>query len=413
MRFDTVIIGGGLAGLSCGIRLQKKGLKCAIISAGQSALHFSSGSFDLLDRMPDGTPVASPAEAVAQLPDCHPYSKVGNQFGAYAAEAKKQLTDCGINVAGDADKNALRLTPMGTLRPTWLMLPDFQAFSGYECLSGKNVLIANIAGFLDFNAGFIAERLDNAGAKCKTTSIRLPQLEHLRISPTEMRSSNIARALEQESAIDSLIDSLKVKGNDADMLVVPAVFGLSDTAPLQRLQRAFGSRLIVAPTMPPSVPGIRVQQTLRHEFEKAGGVYMLGDNVVKASISNNRIETIYTVNHGNIGFVANNYVLATGSYFSNGLVAHPDGIKEPVFQADIDASDNRKDWYNEDFFSRQNYMTYGVATDNAFHVKKNGIPFENLYAIGSVLSGFNPLHEGCGGGVALITGLFVADNLTK
>lgn len=140
---------------------------------------------------------------------------------------------------------------------------------------------------------------------------------------------------------------------------------------------------------------------------------MLGDNAVKATISNNRIETIYTVNHGNIGFIANNYVLATGSYFSNGLVAHPDGIKEPIFQADIDASNDRKDWYNEDFFSRQNYMTYGVATNNAFHVKKNGIPFENLYAIGSVLSGFNPLHEGCGGGVALITGLFVADNLTK
>ena len=79
MRYDVVIIGGGLSGLTCGIRLQEAGKNCAIISAGQSALHFSSGAFDFLNKLPDGTRVMHPLDAIKRLGGNHPYRKIGEE----------------------------------------------------------------------------------------------------------------------------------------------------------------------------------------------------------------------------------------------------------------------------------------------------------------------------------------------
>ena len=53
MRFDTVIIGGGLAGLVAGISLQQAGRSTAIVSTGQNALHFFSGSFESMKEAPE------------------------------------------------------------------------------------------------------------------------------------------------------------------------------------------------------------------------------------------------------------------------------------------------------------------------------------------------------------------------
>ena len=42
MKHDCLVIGGGLAGLTAGIRCAEAGLKVAVISAGECALTFAS-----------------------------------------------------------------------------------------------------------------------------------------------------------------------------------------------------------------------------------------------------------------------------------------------------------------------------------------------------------------------------------
>ena len=169
MRFDTVIIGGGLAGMACGIRLAEAGQRCAIVSQGQSAIHFSSGSFDLLGRLPDGTPVTDPVAGIAALAEsapAHPYSVIGAERCARHAEtAAELLRSAGIRVAGDSRRNHFRITPMGKVKATWLTIDGYLTTDEADRLPFKTVCIVNVEGFLDFYPEFIAEEFRKNGAR--------------------------------------------------------------------------------------------------------------------------------------------------------------------------------------------------------------------------------------------------------
>lgn len=417
MRYDTIIIGGGLSGLVCGLRLAKAGKRCAIISSGQSALHFSSGSFDLLAATADGERISSPSEAIASLVErtpSHPYAKIGAEHFVATAEAAMQtLLDAGVRVEGDAAQNHYRLTPMGTLKATWLTMDGYVRATSDEGLAWKSVVLMNAEGFLDFYTQFIVDELRKKGTTCRVSNFLLAALDNIRNNPTEMRSANIARIFDKEENIAALAEIIARGAGDAEAVLLPAFLGIDRADVLDELKRRTSREIAVIATLPPSVPGIRAQIALRRAFERAGGVYMLGDTVVGYDEREGAIERIYTVNHGNIGFEAAEFVLATGSFFSRGLVADRQAVVEPLFGVDVDAAADRADWYTRDLFEQQPFESFGVASDEQFHALRGGRAVENLYVCGAGLSGFNPLTEGCGAGVSMLSAVRVSDNILK
>ncbi len=415
MRFDTIIIGGGLAGLVCGIKLQKAGKKCAIISAGQSALHFSSGTFDLMGRLPDGTEVLSPMEAISSLPAEHPYSIVGAEKTIeYAAQAKEFFASCGIKVSGDASRNTWRVTPTGERKSAWLTLGDFTPLTAKDEKIGNKALIVNILGYLDFNTKFLADSFEKQGTECRIVALKLEEMERLRKNPSEMRATNIARVMDRDGVWEKAVEQIKTLVKDEDVVVLPAVFGLKDGSVVEKIREAVGTRTMFVATMPPSVPGIRTQMTLKAEFEKAGGRFFLGDTVIEsAADENGNVKSVSTVNFNDIRMEADNFVLATGSFFSKGLIATPEKVYEPVFGIDLTYGEGRENWFNTNFWEKQNYISFGAKIDADLNASIDGKKIGNLYAIGSVTGGTNALYEGCGGGVAIVTALAAADRILE
>ncbi|MDD2961219.1 MAG: glycerol-3-phosphate dehydrogenase subunit GlpB [Muribaculaceae bacterium] len=413
MKFDTVIIGGGLSGLTCGIKLAEEGRRCAIVSSGQSALHFFSGSFDLLGYNGE-TEIHNPIEAISKLDATHPYSKLGaSTVERLAKEAKEFFETMGAKFVGDTDKNHYRITPVGVKRLTWLTLENLGTLGTDGKLPWQNVCIVNIAGFLDFHTTFIASEFEKMGVHCTIKAIMMPEMERLRKNPTEMRSSNIAKVLNNKEVLARFAQLVNSESAGCEAVILPAVFGVFNPDTTNEFKSLLDKPMMLLPTLPPSVPGIRLQIMMRNYFQRLGGVYLLGDTAQDGQISYSKVTGISTVNQGDIQLEANSFVLASGSFFSHGLIAHPNKIEEPVFDLDVLSSENRADWYNKDLFEKQPYMEYGVETDEQFHAKYKGNTLKNLYAIGSVLCGYDPLKESSGAGVSILTAMSVAEQILK
>ncbi len=438
MKFDVVLIGGGLSSLVCGIKLQKAGKKCLMVSAGQNALHFSSGAFGLLGKLPDGTEVAEPLSAVDALPSEHPYSKIGKQrLTEYVASTPGFFSDCGVALhpvtsvtelvevteaveaspvtsAGSVTapvRNGYRITALGTLKPAWLAMDEVTLLSSKVEKIGEKALIVNFTGFLDFNTRFIAEGLEKRGTACRVEYVKLDEVEHLRKNPAEMRSVNIARVMNHESNWKQFAHKVQELLNGEDVVVMPEVFGFENPVIMQWLKEMIPAKVVFIGTTPPSVPGIRTQRLLKKAFETAGGTFLMGDEALDAVFDGERVASVRTANLGELRIEADTFVLASGNLFGKGLAALPGDVIEPVFGLDVDCPEQRKDWYDENFFARQNFTGFGVRTNDVFQPLRDGKVVPNLYVVGSEVGGCNPLAEGSGAGVAIMTAFSAADRI--
>ena len=424
MNFDVAIIGGGLAGLTCGIALQQRGKRCVIINNGQAAIDFASGSLDLLSRMPDGSAVENINEnltALCTALPAHPYSLLGAEKVIAKAQDFERLANAlNLDLIGSSEKNHWRVTGLGSLRGAWLSPNSVPTVQGNETFPHKRIAVLGIEGYHDFQPQLLAANLvlNPQFAHCEVTSgfLNIPQLDELRQNAREFRSVNIAQLLEHKLAFNDLVSEIIESAQGANAVLLPACFGLENQEFMNALRNATKLALFELPTLPPSLLGMRQRIQLRRKFESLGGLMINGDSALNAHFEGDRVHCIKTRLLEDEEIIADNFVLAAGSFFSKGLVSEFDKIYEPVFESDIIGVEgfndkNRFSWTNHRFANPQPYQSAGVAINEHCQVQKCGQFLANLYATGNVIGGFNALELGCGSGVAVVTALTVADEI--
>lgn len=411
MKYDTIIIGGGLSGLVAGVALAEKKQKVAIVSLGQSALHFSSGSFGLLGNVA-GKQIEKPLEAISSLPAVHPYSRLGAaKVKTLSEKVIPFFANAGITLKGDSAENSVRITPMGKCKSCWLTLDDFATAA--ELKKYKKAVVISIQGFLDFYPDFLATGLKELGIEADIKQVTTPEIDRLRRSTAEMRATSIGRQL-RGNAVVELAEAIRKAAAGADVVLMPAVVGFDSEEPVKELRRLVGTPLFSIATTPMSMAGTRMQMQLRRRFEALGGTYMLGDSVLSGKFrANGSVEYVDTANLTEDHLYADNFILASGGFFGHGIVAEPHHIYEPVFGFEVAIDGDRDKWFDRNFFATQPYMSFGLETDASFHPLKGGVAVKNLYAVGAALGGHNALKEESGAGVAILTALHVAELIAK
>lgn len=411
-KYNTVVIGAGLAGMAAACLLAQAGQKVLVIAKGVGALLLSSAAIDLLGFHPPESlepvknPLAELDNFMSQRPE-HPYSLIGKKnVEAGLAAFLKLARDSGLDYRGTAGRNLLLPSPIGAVHPTCLAPASL---AEGDLSQGGRVLIVGLKELRDFYPTLIAQNLNEQKLGVQATPLALeapaPAAGKMNITPLEL-----ARVFEKDDFRQRLIQRIKRESRGYSRIGFPAVLGLSQHAEVVAdLQKQLASPVFEISTLPPSVPGRRLFEALKHIFIKAGGRLIIGSEVIDSAIKDGRVTQIRfeTVNRPEV-VSADNYVLATGGIFGGGIQTDAAGqVWEPIFGLPVVAETDRHKWFAPKFITPagQPVGCAGVRINRQLNpVNDSDVPLaENLYIAGATIAGSNWISGRTGNGVAVAT----------
>lgn len=407
MECDVCIIGGGLAGLFAGIRCAKQNKKTILLTKGLCTLNFASGALDVLSHA-NRKVVDDPFSVWDGFEADHPYSKISKSNMEKALEEYEGLFPATRFHLKKQSANVDFIAQIGNKKRSYLVPSSFFTFDPHRMQNIQSIGILQPIRFMDFYGHFIAKNLQKQFPQWKVSVIPFdPGIEE-KVPPT--RSAEFAHYFEQITS-DQMLEALPQSISSYDITLIPAVLGFERHAELYAvLDRIYNTTIHEVMTMPPSIPGLRLEKMLIRKFQELGGRYVLGKRVLESQVSNGRVEYIKTDSRVEEKFFAKHYVLCTGKFLSEGLNSKKPYIKEPIFNLPIHIptikkADGREAIFDQSFFTQKGhpFIRAGVRTDNYYRPLDNNkeLVADNLYTAGSILGFYDGVLEGCGGGVAL------------
>ena len=396
---DLLVVGSGLTGLFAAWQAARRGARCMLVTYGRGGLELSSGCLGIACA-------SSPRAFVAAARLPHPYALVGVESVRHAVDSLCELLrESHLPYAGGLDSNLELPTAAGGT--------TMAAFAPRSLLTALDagaapITIAGFTGFRDFDSVLASNRL-SARLKRPIAPIDLPLPGAL--PQRDLYSTDLVHRFEDPKWLAQACAAWRPSLIGVRHLGLPAVLGLrrhaSVVAALEQLREL---TLFEIPTLPPGVPGLRLEAVLRQACLSAGvevveGAAAIGR--VDGRSGGTRAAGILAQTAGGPQAIdAEAVLLATGDLLHGGLVARQNGrVQESVFDLPVVHSSDRSTWTAPRVNDPQPYASFGVRVDSSMRpLGADGAPLmSNLFAAGGLLAGARRTEEGSRQGIGLAT----------
>jgi glycerol-3-phosphate dehydrogenase subunit B len=409
LRYDAVVIGAGVAGLTAATRLAEGGASVCVVATGVGSTHLAPATIDVLGYDPERveTTGAALADFVSARP-LHPYALTGTQSIAAALEWFRGRVEAhspsGYRYLGGLERNFLLPSAIGVARPSALV-PETMAAG--ELREHSSLCFVGLPVLRDFHVRLCAANVARLGVEARGIELDIDVGGR-----PEANAVGLAKRFDDPGFRASFAAELAPLVHE-QRIGLPAVLGLRDAhgawADLeQRLER----RVFEVPTLPPSAPGIRMFNALRASLRAAGGRLVMGSRVVDAKRSGGRVVALRAEASGHeVIYEPSWVVLATGGFGSGGIAMDSHWkAREAVFDLPLRyGPEAGRPRFDPTYLAKQPLARAGVAVDAS--LRPPG--YENLLVAGAALGGAEPWREGCGEGISLASGYRAAELLLK